>query len=101
MLLARPLDEVEASAGPVAPANFAPARALLQAELGEAITLDGLTGSWFIFQRARGHRHSIDDVLTARYALALKETGVATRTFGAEATWAGLAALVAAWKALT
>ncbi len=41
----------------------------MQAELGEAITLDGLTGSWFIFQRARGHRHSIDDVLTARYAL--------------------------------
>ena len=34
--------------------------------------------------------------LTARYALALKEAGVATRTLGAEATWAGLAALGAA-----
>jgi 2-dehydro-3-deoxygalactonokinase len=34
--------------------------------------------------------------LTTRYALALKETGVATRTLGAEATWAGLAALSAA-----
>src|SRR5471030_2277821 len=34
--------------------------------------------------------------LTARYALALKEAGVATSTLGAEATWAGLAAIVAA-----
>jgi tRNA1Val (adenine37-N6)-methyltransferase len=63
------LDKVAANAGSVAPANFAAARAVLEAELGEAVTLDGLTGSWFIFQRARGHRHSIDDVLTARYAL--------------------------------
>ncbi len=31
--------------------------------------------------------------LTARYALALKQAGVATRTLGAEATWAGLAAV--------
>jgi len=63
------LDKVEAKPTPAAPANFAAARALLEAELGGAITLDGLTGAWFIFQRARGHRHSIDDVLTARYAL--------------------------------
>jgi tRNA1Val (adenine37-N6)-methyltransferase len=63
------LHKLEAGAGSVAPANFAAARAVLEAELGEAVTLDGLTGSWFIFQRARGHRHSIDDVLTARYAL--------------------------------
>ncbi len=44
-------------------------RAELEAELREPITLDGLTGSWSIFQRARGHRHSADDVLTAHYAL--------------------------------
>ncbi|TMJ26903.1 MAG: 2-dehydro-3-deoxygalactonokinase [Alphaproteobacteria bacterium] len=31
--------------------------------------------------------------LTARYGLALKQRGVAVRTFGAEATWAGLRAL--------
>jgi 2-dehydro-3-deoxygalactonokinase len=31
--------------------------------------------------------------LTARYALALKQTGVATRALGAEATWAGIAAV--------
>ena len=31
--------------------------------------MDGLTGAWKIFQRKKGHRHSIDDVLTAHYAL--------------------------------
>jgi len=45
------------------------ARAELEAELSEPITLDGLTGSWIVLQRARGHRHSVDDVLTAYYAL--------------------------------
>jgi tRNA1Val (adenine37-N6)-methyltransferase len=59
----------------------------LEAELDERITLDALTGSvgltrseawhddargpagWLIAQRKGGHRHSIDDVLTAWYAL--------------------------------
>jgi len=41
----------------------------LSAELGEPITLDALTGTWRIAQRAAGHRHSVDDVLTADYAL--------------------------------
>jgi tRNA1Val (adenine37-N6)-methyltransferase len=41
----------------------------LTAALGEPITLDALTGSWQIAQRAAGHRHSVDDVLTAHYAL--------------------------------
>jgi tRNA1(Val) A37 N6-methylase TrmN6 len=41
----------------------------LEAELGEPITLDALTCAWRIAQRAAGHRHSIDDVLTAHYAL--------------------------------
>lgn len=62
-------------------------RARLEGELGERITLDALTGpvglqgcaprrddaggdaGWMIAQRKRGHRHSIDDVLTAWYAL--------------------------------
>ncbi len=62
-------------------------RALLEAELGERITLDALTGpngllagmplrddageaaGWLIAQRKNGHRHSADDVLTAWYAL--------------------------------
>jgi len=41
----------------------------LEAEFQEVVTVDSLTGRWFIFQRARGHRHSVDDVLTAHYAL--------------------------------
>lgn len=62
-------------------------RGRLQDELGETITLDALTGpngrleseacrddaggeaGWLIAQRKKGHRHSIDDVLTAWYAL--------------------------------
>ena len=44
-------------------------RAELEAELGEPVTLDGLTADWKIFQRKHGHRHSTDDVLTAWYAL--------------------------------
>ena len=64
-------------------------RVRLQEELGEAITLDALTGprarglenaspllddaggqaGWLIAQRAAGHRHSADDVLTAWFAL--------------------------------
>ncbi|HKO48035.1 MAG TPA: SAM-dependent methyltransferase [Polyangiaceae bacterium] len=52
-----------------APPHFELARRVLAQEFAESITLDGLTGEWFIFQRARGHRHSVDDVLTAAYAL--------------------------------
>ena len=62
-------------------------RRRLESELGERITLDALTGpggltgrepwqddaggpaGWLIAQRKGGHRHSIDDVLTAWYAL--------------------------------
>lgn len=41
----------------------------LEAELGEAISIDALTGAWKIAQRVAGHRHSADDVLTAHYAV--------------------------------
>ena len=34
----------------------------------EELTVDGLCGSWTMEQRARGHRHSTDDLLTAWYA---------------------------------
>ena len=62
-------------------------RRQLEHTLGERITLDALTGpigiidrepwkddaespaGWLIAQRKSGHRHSIDDVLTAWYAL--------------------------------
>jgi tRNA1Val (adenine37-N6)-methyltransferase len=44
-------------------------RAQLETELGEPITLDGLSAEFRIFQRKLGHRHSTDDLLTAWYAL--------------------------------
>lgn len=66
--------------------DWAAERRVLESELGERITLDALTGrrgleasdlvddagtaaAWLIAQRKAGHRHSIDDVLTAWYAL--------------------------------
>jgi len=45
-------------------------RSQLEAELGEPVTIDALTGGWRIAQREAGHRHSADDVLTAHFALA-------------------------------
>jgi tRNA1Val (adenine37-N6)-methyltransferase len=62
-------DPEQALRARIAPQHFERARSGLEREFGEHITLDGLTGEWFIFQRARGHRHSVDDVLTAFYAL--------------------------------
>jgi len=41
----------------------------LEAELGEPITVDGLSAGYKIFQRRHGHRHSTDDLMTAWYAL--------------------------------
>jgi tRNA1(Val) A37 N6-methylase TrmN6 len=41
----------------------------LEAELGERVSIDALTGAWFLAQRVAGHRHSADDVLTAYFAL--------------------------------
>lgn len=37
--------------------------------MSDELTLDGLTRDFEIWQRARGHRHSTDDVLTAWYAV--------------------------------
>ncbi len=51
------------------PAEFESRRAALEAELGEPITVDGLSAEYRIFQRRKGHRHSTDDLLTAWYAL--------------------------------
>jgi len=51
------------------PEQFEARRAELEAELGEPITVDGLTAEYRIFQRRKGHRHSTDDLLTAWYAL--------------------------------
>ena len=48
---------------------FRDRRASLEAALGEPLSVTGLAGPLRIFQRVRGHRHSIDDAVTAWYAL--------------------------------
>ncbi len=53
-------------------------RAALEAELGEQLTLDGLTRDFRILQRRRGHRHSVDDLLTAWYAATVVPAAPAT-----------------------
>ncbi len=66
----------------------------LEAELGEEITVDGLTATWKIFQRRRGHRHSTDDVVTAFYALdILEEPPTATLDLGTGIGGVGLLVL--------
>ncbi len=54
---------------PFSPDQLEARRKELETELGEPITVDGLTRSWSIFQRKKGHRHSTDDLLTGWYAL--------------------------------
>ncbi|MDB4934423.1 MAG: tRNA ((6))-methyltransferase TrmN6 [Labilithrix sp.] len=53
----------------LSPEQLEERRAALEAELGEPITVDGLSATFRIFQRKKGHRHSTDDLLTAWYAL--------------------------------
>jgi tRNA1Val (adenine37-N6)-methyltransferase len=49
--------------------RFAARKASLEVELGFPVSISGLTGPLRIFQRVKGHRHSIDDATTAWYAL--------------------------------
>ena len=65
----------------------------LAAELGEAITIDALTGAWRIAQRAAGHRHSADDVLTADFAVEVHPGATAVLDLGAGIGGVGLLAL--------
>lgn len=51
------------------PRAFRDNQASLEAKLGEPVSVTGLTGELGLFQRVRGHRHSIDDAVTAWYAL--------------------------------
>ena len=94
VLLGQSLNEVAAISGARStPPHFAEVRVALEAEFGEAITVDGLTGAWFIFQRARGHRHSIDDVLTAHYALEVSPAAMSHLDLGAGIGTIGLLVL--------
>ena len=65
----------------------------LESEMGEAITLDSLTRDFQIFQRRRGHRTSVDDLLTAWYAT----RGPAPRTILDLGTGIGSVGLALAW----
>jgi len=88
------LDEPEKVARTrIAPPHFERARCELEREFGDSVTLDGLTGEWFIFQRARGHRHSVDDLLTAAYALEVSPTVARHLDLGAGIGGVGLLVL--------
>jgi tRNA1(Val) A37 N6-methylase TrmN6 len=65
----------------------------LEAELGEPVTIDALTGQWRIAQRAAGHRHSSDDVLTAHYALRTRPRAERALDLGAGLGGVGLLTL--------
>jgi tRNA1Val (adenine37-N6)-methyltransferase len=43
-------------------------RAALETSFGERVTLDGLPGVFQFFQRRKGYRYSVDDLLTAYFA---------------------------------
>ena len=72
--------------GPVPPGG-------VEAEEGE--TLDYLCGWWRIFQLAKGHRYSTDDVLTAWYATTHAPRVGRAADFG---SGIGSVALIAAWR---
>lgn len=72
--------------GPIPPGG-------VEAEEGE--TLDYLCGWWRIFQYARGHRYSTDDVLTAWYGTTLAPRVARGADLG---SGIGSVALIAAWR---
>jgi tRNA1Val (adenine37-N6)-methyltransferase len=67
----------------------------LTREFGEAMTLDGLTRDFSIFQRRRGHRHSTDDLLTAWYGAT--HAAAPVRTMLDLGTGIGSVGLALAW----
>lgn len=72
--------------GPVPPGGMEP-------EADE--TLDGLCGRWRIFQKARGHRFSVDDLLTAWYGTTWCPRADRIADLG---SGIGSVALAAAWR---
>ena len=67
----------------------------LAREFGEEITLDALAGEFRMYQRRRGHRHSVDDLLTAWYAAMQVSAPAAILDLG---TGIGSVGLALAWK---
>jgi tRNA1Val (adenine37-N6)-methyltransferase len=78
----------------VTPSEREQRRLVLEHELGEEVTLDGLTRDWTIFQRRRGHRHSTDDLLTAWYAVTKVKTAARLLDLG---TGIGSVGLLTLW----
>jgi len=70
-------------------------RRAVEESFGEPITLDQLTADFRIFQRRRGHRTSVDDLLTAWYAATHVPT--APRTILDLGTGIGSVGLSLAW----
>lgn len=68
----------------------------LAPEGGEAVTLDRLAGDWRVFQLARGHRFSADDLLTAWFAASVAPGARRLLDLGAGIGSVGLLAL---WRA--
>ncbi len=59
----------------------------------DPLTIDALAGDWTIAQRTNGHRHSIDDVLTADHAIAQCPHATAALDLGAGIGGVGLLVL--------
>ncbi len=74
--------------------RFAARKASLEAEVGFPVSISGLTGPLRIFQRIKGHRHSIDDATTAWYALQKAPGATASLDLG---TGVGTVGLVVLW----
>lgn len=72
--------------GPIPPGGLAP-------EEGE--TIDGLVGHWKIFQYAKGHRFSVDDLLGAWYGTVWCPRAARIADLG---SGLGTLAMVAAWR---
>jgi tRNA1Val (adenine37-N6)-methyltransferase len=74
--------------------KFLERQSSLEKCVGEPLTINGLTGPLRIFQRLRGHRHSIDDALTAWYALQKRPNAIRYLDLG---TGVGTVGMIVLW----
>jgi tRNA1Val (adenine37-N6)-methyltransferase len=73
--------------------KFLAQQASLEKCLGEPLSISGLAGPLRIFQMLRGHRHSIDDALTAWYALQKRPDALQCLDLGAGVGTVGMIVL--------
>lgn len=74
--------------------NFTARKAALESEVGFPVFISGLTGPLRIFQRAKGHRHGIDDATTGWYALQKAPSAESCLDLG---TGVGTVGLIVLW----